>query len=99
MGTVERECLAYLQTNQRPNRQHCLTRSLESNPTWLGVGPNLRQLELAADGVAAVRGDPALDALGTVVAEAHATPVDGVDLRVGVEVADTWGDCAEARAQ
>ncbi len=86
---AEREYRAYLQTI---NSQIGDIRMPVGIPTWLGIGSNLRQLELATDGVAAVGCDPALDALGAVVAETHAAAVDGVDLGVRVEVADA---CAQ----
>ncbi len=39
-----------------------------------------------------MRCNPTLNALGAIVAKAHAAAVDGVDLRVGVEVANACDD-------
>ena len=60
--------------------------------TWLGISSNLGQLQLTADCVATVTGDPALYAFGAIITETHAAAIDGVDLGVSVEVSDTCGE-------
>ena len=83
-------------SSQRP--EHICDNTIKNNTemrftrrrlTRLCISAHLRQLKLAADGVAAVGCDPTLNAFSAIVTEAHAAAVNGVDLWVCVQVSDT----------